>query len=186
MFVPVDIIVGPGNLYVTAAKQIVSGKVRIDMLAGPSELVVLADNSANPAVVASDLIAQAEHDPEARPILVSDSDDLITSVNKELYLQLETLSTRSIAFESITQNGLAVKCETIEVGIEVCNRLAPEHLEIIVNDADIIVPKLKHYGGLFIGQQSAEVFGDYGLGPNHVLPLAAPQDIRVDYQLWTS
>ena len=168
--VPVDIIVGPGNLYVTAAKQIVSGKVRIDMLAGPSELVVLADYSANPIIVASDLIAQAEHDPEARPILVSDSDDLITSVNKELHLQLETLSTRSIAFESITRNGLAVKCENIGVGIEVCNQLAPEHLEIIVNDADIIVPKLKHYGGLFIGQQSAEVFGDYGLGPNHVLP----------------
>ena len=167
---PVDIIVGPGNLYVTAAKQIVSGKVRIDMLAGPSELVVLADASADPAMVASDLIAQAEHDPEARPILVSDSDDLIRDVNEELYRQLETLSTRSIALESLTHNGFAVACQDIEVGIEVCNQLAPEHLEVIVSDSDSIIKDLKHFGGLFIGHQSAEVFGDYGLGPNHVLP----------------
>ncbi|MAD60277.1 MAG: histidinol dehydrogenase [Myxococcales bacterium] len=166
----VDIIVGPGNLYVTAAKQIVSGKVRIDMLAGPSELVVLADASADPAMVASDLIAQAEHDPEARPILVSDSDDLIRDVNEELYRQLETLSTRNIALESLTHNGLAVMCQDIEAGIEVCNQLAPEHLEVIVSDSEAVIKDLKHYGGLFIGHQSAEVFGDYGLGPNHVLP----------------
>jgi len=166
----VDVIVGPGNLYVTAAKQIVSGKVRIDMLAGPSELVVLADESADPTVVASDLIAQAEHDPEARPILVTDNEDLIRSVDNELYRQLATLGTRDIAYESLNRNGLAVKCQNLEEGIQVCNHLAPEHLEVMVNDPDSIIKDLKHYGGLFIGHQSAEVFGDYGLGPNHVLP----------------
>ena len=165
-----DVIVGPGNHYVTAAKLLVSGVARIDMLAGPSELVVLADDSADPTLVAADLIGQAEHDPEARPILITTAPALIDEVNAELLRQLETLPTRDTALASLQQHGAAVCCESLEEAIAVCDRLAPEHLELMLTDAQEVAPRLKHYGGLFIGAQSAEVFGDYGLGPNHVLP----------------
>ncbi|MBA2665221.1 MAG: histidinol dehydrogenase [Bradymonadaceae bacterium] len=166
---PCDVVVGPGNRWVTAAKQIVSGTVRIDMLAGPSELVVLADHSAQPGMIAADLLAQAEHDPDALPILIATDRALIDAVNAELERQLAVLPTHETARAALA-NGYAVLVENVSVGVELCNRLAPEHLELLVQDARAIVPILRHYGGLFIGAGTAEVFGDYGAGPNHTLP----------------
>lgn len=164
-----DVIVGPGNRWVTAAKQLVSGRVGIDMLAGPSELVVFADDSADPVTVAADLLAQAEHDPDAVPILVTTSRDLAESVNRELAKQLSVLPTRATA-EAAVANGFAVLVRTVAHGIDACNQLAPEHLEVMVSDAAKVARQMRHYGGLFVGTHAAEVLGDYGIGPNHVLP----------------
>jgi histidinol dehydrogenase len=164
-----DVVVGPGNRWVTAAKQLVSGHVRIDMLAGPSELVVLADGTADAALVAADLLAQAEHDPDALPILVALDGGLIEEVERELRRQLETLPAAGIARAALG-NGFAVLVSTANEAAAVCNRLAPEHLELIVRDEDAVLPLLKHYGALFLGAGSAEVLGDYGAGPNHTLP----------------
>ncbi len=164
-----DVIVGPGNRWVTAAKQLVSGRVAIDMLAGPSELVVFADDGADATTIAADLLAQAEHDTDAVPILVTTSPRLIDAVNLELATQLEELPTKATAREAL-KNGYAVAVQTILHGIEACNRIAPEHLEVMVQDAGKVSRQVRHYGGLFIGAHAAEVLGDYGMGPNHVLP----------------
>lgn len=166
---PCDVIVGPGNAWVTAAKQLVSGKVRIDMLAGPSELVVLADGEAEPELIAADLIAQAEHDPEAWPVLVTTSEELIPRVNAALESQLQELTTAEIAEVSLA-SGAAILCPDLEAAIEVCDELAPEHLELQVEDPKALAPRLRCYGALFVGAGAAEVLGDYGAGPNHVLP----------------
>ncbi len=165
-----DTIVGPGNRFVTAAKQLVFGRVSIDMLAGPSELTVLADASANPATIAADLLAQAEHDPDAVPILVSLDNALIEAVNANLEAQLKSLSTSDTAGASLQKNGFAVLAENLEDAVEICDRLAPEHLELQVANAEQVAELCSHYGGLFIGDQAAEVLGDYGAGPNHTLP----------------
>jgi len=164
-----DVIVGPGNRFVTAAKKLVAGTVGIDMLAGPSELVVFADSSADPAVIAADLLAQAEHDPDALPVLVAIGKELPETVNRELVLQLDHLPTADIARQAL-ENGFAVAVENIEVGAQICNQLAPEHLELKLEDSARAIPLLHAYGALFIGEASAEVLGDYGAGPNHVLP----------------
>jgi phosphoribosyl-ATP pyrophosphohydrolase/phosphoribosyl-AMP cyclohydrolase/histidinol dehydrogenase len=165
----VDVIVGPGNRWVTAAKQLVAGQVGIDMLAGPSELVVLADASADPERIAADLLGQAEHDPDARPILVTTDAGLPARVDAALAVQLATLSTADVAREAVA-NGFCVVCADLDEAVAVCDRLAPEHLEVLTVDADALAGRLRHYGGLFVGGPSAEVFGDYGVGPNHVLP----------------
>lgn len=164
-----DAIVGPGNRWVTAAKQLVAGRVRIDMLAGPSELVVLADHLADPVTIAADLLAQAEHDPDALPILVTTSERVADAVDKELAKQLNELSTASTAGESL-KSGFVVIVPDVTTGAQVCNRLAPEHLEVLTQDAEQVSELLTSYGGLFIGQGAAEVLGDYGAGPNHTLP----------------
>jgi phosphoribosyl-ATP pyrophosphohydrolase/phosphoribosyl-AMP cyclohydrolase/histidinol dehydrogenase len=164
-----DVIVGPGNRFVTAAKKLVAGQVGIDMLAGPSELVVFADQSADPAIIAADLLAQAEHDPDALPVLVALGDSLPQAVNRELAAQLDVLPTAEIARLSL-KNGFAVMVSSLEEGVDICNRLAPEHLEIKLENAEKAIPLLHAYGALFIGEASAEVLGDYGAGPNHVLP----------------
>jgi phosphoribosyl-ATP pyrophosphohydrolase/phosphoribosyl-AMP cyclohydrolase/histidinol dehydrogenase len=166
---PCDLIVGPGNRYVTAAKQVVAGHVGIDMLAGPSELVVLADRYADPGLVAADLLAQAEHDPDAVPILVTPSLDLAHEVDRAIDAQLRDLPTASVASRALTNGGVVVVA-SMEQGVEICNRLAPEHLEVIVADPQSLMSGLRHYGALFLGSYSAEVLGDYGAGPNHVLP----------------
>ncbi len=166
---PVDVIVGPGNRWVTAAKQLVTGRVGIDMLAGPSELVVLADDTANPVTIAADLLAQAEHDPDARPILVTTSAALAEAVDAALDVQLAVLPTRENA-EAACREGFTVVCATLAEARAVCDQLAPEHLEVMTADSRADAALLKHYGGLFVGSVSAEVFGDYGVGPNHVLP----------------
>ncbi len=167
-----DAIVGPGNRWVTAAKQLVSGQVAIDMLAGPSELVVLADGAADAGLVAADLLAQAEHDVDALPILVTPSEDLADAVNAALTEQLATLPTAETARAAVAA-GFCVLVRDLDEGIEVCDTLAPEHLEILTADPEPIARRCQHYGGLFIGAGAAEVLGDYGAGPNHVLPTGA-------------
>lgn len=164
-----DVIVGPGSRWVTAAKFLVSAHVAIDMLAGPSELVVLADDSADPATIAADLLAQAEHDTDALPVLVTPSAPLIDSVRREVERQLETLPTAATA-RAAMEGGFAVLARDMDEAIAVTDRLAPEHLEVMTPASREIAGKLKHYGAIFIGDGSAEVLGDYGAGPNHTLP----------------
>jgi phosphoribosyl-ATP pyrophosphohydrolase/phosphoribosyl-AMP cyclohydrolase/histidinol dehydrogenase len=166
---PCDIVVGPGNRYVTAAKQLVAGRVAIDMLAGPSELVVFADSTASPAVIAADLLAQAEHDPDAVPVLVTIDQTHVNRVERELTLQIADLPTGEVARAALA-NGGVVMVANVEEGIAACDALAPEHLELCLQDAAAVAPRLSHFGALFIGSRSAEVLGDYGAGPNHVLP----------------
>lgn len=167
----VDMIVGPGNRWVTAAKKIVSGDCGIDMLAGPSELVLVADESANAETIAADLLAQAEHDTDARPFLITTERSLAAEVVKSLEDQVAQLPTGETATVSLT-NGAAIVVESMEEAIKVCDALAPEHLELHCADAEAIAAGISNAGCIFIGHQSAEVFGDYGVGPNHTLPTA--------------
>jgi len=166
---PRDVIVGPGNRWVAAAKQLVAGTVAIDMLAGPSELIVFADESADPATVAADLLAQAEHDPDALPVLVTVDATLVERVEQELACRLGDLPTADVARAALTHGG-AIVVSSVADGVAVCDAIAPEHLQLELRDADAVAPRLAHYGALFIGAGSAEVLGDYGAGPNHVLP----------------
>jgi histidinol dehydrogenase len=164
-----DVIVGPGSRWVTAGKKAVAGHVAIDMLAGPSELVVVADDSADPARVAADLLAQAEHDADAFPALVAIGSAVADAVEKELAVQLDALPTRETAAAALT-NGVIVVCDGVDVAVSACDLLAPEHLQICVRDADAFAARCRNAGALFVGEMSAEVFGDYGIGGNHVLP----------------
>jgi phosphoribosyl-ATP pyrophosphohydrolase/phosphoribosyl-AMP cyclohydrolase/histidinol dehydrogenase len=164
-----DIIVGPGNKWVTAAKSLISGVCAIDMLAGPSEVLVLADATADPQTIAADLLAQAEHDVEARPILVATSRNVIDQVNDALVQQLAILPTGETARPAVLK-GFAVEVSSVEEGIQVSDKIAPEHLEIQTADAKAVAFRCKNYGAVFIGHGAAEVLGDYGAGPNHVLP----------------
>ena len=164
-----DVVVGPGNCWVTAAKQLVAGQVAIDMLAGPSELVVVADATADPGLIAADLLAQAEHDPMAICILVSLDQSLADRVDLELAAQLSGLPTRATAAKALA-NGFCLVVESIDQAVEACDQLAPEHLELCCQDSQALSRQLTNYGALFIGSNGAEVFGDYGIGPNHVLP----------------
>jgi len=164
-----DIIVGPGNKWVTAAKSIVSGVCGIDMLAGPSEVLVIADATADAGTIAADLLAQAEHDVEARPILVTHEQGVIDAVNDALQAQLAVLPTNAVAIPAV-KKGFAVLTADVEESIRISDKLAPEHLEIQVADYQAVADKCNSYGGLFIGRSAAEVLGDYGAGPNHVLP----------------
>ena len=166
---PRDIIVGPGNRYVTAAKQLVAGAVAIDMLAGPSELTVLADDGADPGTVAADLLAQAEHDPDAVPVLVALDPRLPDRVETELTRQLGDLPSAAIARAALANGGVVVVA-SLDEGIAACDAIAPEHLQLELRDAAAVAPRLGHYGALFVGAGAAEVLGDYGAGPNHVLP----------------
>lgn len=169
--VPVcDAIVGPGNRFVTAAKSLVAGAVAIDMLAGPSECLVIADESADPTVVAADLLAQAEHDTAARAILVTTSELMAQQVETEVSRQLQLLPTEDTARAAIEKNSFSVLVKDREAAADVSNRLAPEHLEVHMVDLESMVPLLKHWGALFLGNNAAEVLGDYGAGPNHTLP----------------
>jgi phosphoribosyl-ATP pyrophosphohydrolase/phosphoribosyl-AMP cyclohydrolase/histidinol dehydrogenase len=181
---PCDVIVGPGNRYVIAAKQIVAGSVAIDMLAGPSELVVLADATASPAVIAADLLAQAEHDPDAVPVLVTLDVTQVDRVEAELARQLAELPTREVARAALA-NGGAVVVGSVEEGIAACDALAPEHVELFLQDAAAVAPRLAHFGAVFIGGGSAEVLGDYGAGPNHVLPTAGTARSRGGLSVYT-
>ena len=167
---PVDKIVGPGNKFVAQAKREVFGAVSIDMIAGPTEIMIIADDSADAEILAADLLAQAEHDVEARPVLVTTSAALGEAVQQAVYRQLQTLSTRATAAESIKRNGLIILVKNLDEAAEVANRKAPEHLEIQVQNAALFSEKLVNYGSLFIGENSAEVLGDYAAGINHTLP----------------
>lgn len=165
-----DLVVGPGNRWVTAAKKHLFGEMGIDGLAGPSELLVIADDSAKPSLVAADLIAQAEHDVDAIPTLITTHADLVPAVNAELARQLTGLPTAETASAAIERNGRSVVVESLDEAARLSDRIAPEHLELCVRDPEELADKVRCYGGLFLGSLSAEVFGDYGFGPNHVLP----------------
>lgn len=168
-----DVIVGPGNKFVAEAKRAVYGHVGIDMVAGPTEVLIIADDSANPSWVAADMLAQAEHDADAQSILVTTSMELAQNVAAEIELQLESLSTAATARASIGNNGLIILCDNLEEAAEIANRKAPEHLEIAMNEGDNLEKMVKlcrNYGSLFIGHESAEVLGDYAAGLNHTLP----------------
>ena len=169
-FTKVDKIVGPGNAFVAAAKKEVYGDVGIDMVAGPSEVTIVADKYSNPAWIASDLIAQAEHDMFAQSILISNSKDLISSVNLKLKEQLHNLPKKKIASASIKNYGLAIYANSQSKIIDTVNTIAPEHLEIDFKDTKKILKKIKNAGSIFIGKFSPEAIGDYIAGPNHVLP----------------
>lgn len=164
-----DMIVGPGNDYVTAAKKILFGDIQIDMLAGPTELVVVADGTAHAQWVAADLLAQAEHDVAALPVLIALDAKILADVQLALRQQLAQLSTRGIAAAALA-NGFAVLASSLRQAAEVTNRLAPEHLSLAIAKARLHRHLFKHYGAVFLGEGAAEVLGDYGVGPNHVLP----------------
>lgn len=167
---PVDKIVGPGNIYVALAKREVFGKVDIDMIAGPSEIAVLADDTALPHEVAADLLSQAEHDPRATSVLVTTSRTIAEETAREVEKQLEQLPRKEIAKQSIDEYGVIYLAPTMEKAIEVVNQIAPEHLEIVARNALELVPMIRHAGAIFVGRFSSEPVGDYFAGPNHVLP----------------
>jgi histidinol dehydrogenase len=168
----VDKIVGPGNVYVALAKARVFGDVGIDMVAGPSEVIVVADRAADPAWIAADLLAQAEHDPMARALLITDAPELFPRVEAALAAQLERLPRRAIAGQALAANGAFVLVADLEGAIDVANRLAPEHLELMVAVPAALLPRVRHAGAIFLGAHTPEVVGDYVAGPNHVLPTA--------------
>jgi histidinol dehydrogenase len=166
----VDKVVGPGNRYVTEAKRLVFGTVGIDFVAGPSEILVLADDSANPAFVAADLLAQAEHDVDAVSVLVTTSAGLASAVNAEVEAQAAELSTGELISQALRANGVLVVAESLDEAIEIANRKAPEHLQLLVARPEECIDKLRNYGTLFVGPYSAVALGDYSSGLNHTLP----------------
>jgi histidinol dehydrogenase len=165
----VDKICGPGNIFVTLAKKMVYGTVDIDGLKGPSEVVIVADEKANPAFCAADLLAQAEHDPLASVILITTSADLADQVDKEIEIQLRKLKRRSTARTAIDR-GMLVLVDDMAQAVELVNLFAPEHLSIMAADASALVPKIHNVGCIFVGKNSPVVLGDYVAGPSHVLP----------------
>lgn len=167
---PVDKIVGPGNIYVTLAKKMVYGVVDIDMLAGPSEVLILADQSANPEFAAADLLSQAEHDPLAVSTLVTTDEKLADKTIEAVEEQLQELSRKEIAETAIEDNCTIILVEDLETGLELVNLFAPEHFELIVEEPFKYLGKVKNAGAIFIGDYSSEPLGDYMAGPNHVLP----------------
>lgn len=166
----VDKIVGPGNIYVAMAKKVVFGDVDIDMIAGPSEILVLADSSADPVFAAADLLSQAEHDPLAYPILVTDDEEILSRTAEETRRQIELLPRQDIARQSLDSRGHLILTDNMEQAISVVNRIAVEHLELMVADPEKTLDSITNAGAIFLGMYTAEALGDYMAGPNHVLP----------------
>jgi len=169
---PVDKIVGPGNAYVAAAKRLVFGKVGIDMIAGPSEVLILAGSGANPDWIAADLLAQAEHDTAAQPILVTDDPALADDVERAVEAQLSTLPRARVARASWDNFGAVIRVHRLDDAVPLIDAVAPEHLEIIADDAERLAAKIRNTGAIFIGPYTPEAVGDYVAGSNHVLPTA--------------
>ena len=169
---PVDKITGPGNAFVAAAKRQVFGKVGIDMIAGPSEILVIADKTSRPDWVALDLLSQAEHDENAQSILITDSDDLVKAVTEQVEINLKNLSRSEIAGKSWNHNGAIIKVTDFEMAAELANRIAPEHLELCVSKPENLAKNISNAGAIFLGHWTPEAVGDYVTGPNHVLPTA--------------
>lgn len=170
-FIPrVDKIVGPGNAFVAAAKRMAYGQLDIDMVAGPSEVLVIADESANPKWIAADLLSQAEHDRLASAVLLTTDMELAKAVDAEIVRQMDYLSRRDIAAASLRSFGCAIVCDTLERCADLANEIAPEHLEIVTKQPRALLPKIKNAGAVFLGAWSPEPLGDYLAGPNHVLP----------------
>lgn len=168
--VPVDVIVGPGNQYVTEAKKQVSGRVRIDMIAGPSEVLIIADASATPLFIAADMLAQAEHDPMALAMLVTTSETLAQEVLVALKQLLPQLSRQEVAAKSLADRGVILLVETVDQALDLANDFAAEHLELMVANPYQAMTRIRHAGAIFLGNHSPEATGDYLAGPNHVLP----------------
>ena len=168
----VDVVVGPGNIYVTLAKKIVAGTVGIDMIAGPSEILVIADRTADPDFTAADLLAQAEHDVLASAVLVTDSPELARSVKVAVDDQLASLARAEIARQSLAGFGAILIVENLDAAVELANHIAPEHLELQVANPMDVAPRLRNAGAIFLGPYTPEPVGDYVAGPNHVLPTA--------------
>ena len=166
----VDKIVGPGNAFVAEAKKQVFGKVSIDMIAGPSEILIVADSKTDPAYAAADLLSQAEHDKLASAVLVTDSEDLAEAVSAELERQIPLLERAEIARASIDDNGKIIVADTLERAIEIANEIAPEHLELCVDEPFDYLDSIRHAGSIFMGRNCPEALGDYFAGPNHTLP----------------
>jgi len=166
----VDKIVGPGNIYVALAKKLLYGVVDIDMVAGPSEILVIADESANPAWVAADLLSQAEHDELAGPFCITPSFEMALKIKEEVEKQLQTLERNEIARKSVEKWGTIFVVEDLEEACRLANLIAPEHLEVATRDPWRLLPKIKHAGAIFLGHYTTEPLGDYVLGPNHTLP----------------
>lgn len=168
----VDVIVGPGNIYVTIAKKIVAGTVGIDMIAGPSEILIIADNTATPAYIAADLLSQAEHDALASAILVTDSGNIAKAVAATVNEQLQNLSRKEIAEKALSKFGAIMVVSDLDTAIELSNQIAPEHLELQIEDPFSYVGQIQNAGAVFLGDYTPEPMGDYIAGPNHVLPTA--------------
>ncbi|MBI3609619.1 MAG: histidinol dehydrogenase [Nitrospirae bacterium] len=166
----VDKIVGPGNIYVAAAKRQVFGRVDIDMIAGPSEIVVIADETADPRFVAADLLSQAEHDEDAVSILITPSESLIRKVRMRMKEQIDRLPRKKIITASLRRSGRIFLVKDLEQAVAIANAIAPEHLELAVDRPDDLLPMVKHAGAVFLGHYTTEPLGDYIAGPNHVLP----------------
>ncbi len=167
---PVDVVVGPGNQFVTEAKKQVAGRVRIDMIAGPSEVLIVADKSANPTYIAADMLAQAEHDPLALAVLITTSPELGRQVNEELAALLPRLSREEIARQSLSSRGTILQAADLEEALKLTNILAAEHLELMIEEPFQWLPRIRHAGAIFLGPNAPEAVGDYLAGPNHVLP----------------
>ncbi|WP_295798770.1 histidinol dehydrogenase [uncultured Microbulbifer sp.] len=166
----VDKIVGPGNIFVATAKRAVFGQVAIDMIAGPSEILVICDGKTDPDWIAMDLLSQAEHDEQAQSVLLCPSADYLDAVEASLEKLLAELPREEIAGQSLRDRGALILVSDIEQAIEVANRIAPEHLEVSVDEPEQYLPKIRHAGAIFLGRHTAEALGDYCAGPNHVLP----------------
>lgn len=166
----VDKIVGPGNIYVATAKRAVFGQVAIDMIAGPSEILVICDGKTDPDWIAMDLFSQAEHDEQAQAILLSDDADYLDAVEASFAKLLPTLQRQEIAGISLKNRGALIKVRDMEEAVALSNRIAPEHLELSVEDPESLLPKIQHAGAIFMGRHTPEALGDYCAGPNHVLP----------------
>lgn len=166
----VDKIVGPGNIFVATAKRKVFGQVGLDMIAGPSEILIYCDGNTDPDWIAMDLLSQAEHDENAQSILLSEDADFLATVQDSLDKLLPTLSRESIAAVSCRERGVLIKVADLDEAVELINRIAPEHLELSVENPEALLPRIRHAGAIFMGRHTAEALGDYCAGPNHVLP----------------
>ena len=167
---PVDVIAGPGNIFVATAKRLLIGTVGIDMIAGPSEICVIADDSANPAWAAADMLSQAEHDPLASSVCICTDAAVAEAVGRALERQCAELPRTAIARESLERYGAIIVSPNMDTALELANRIAPEHLELLVRDPWLLLPRIRHAGAVFMGHYSPEPLGDYFAGPNHVLP----------------
>jgi histidinol dehydrogenase len=169
----VDKIVGPGNIYVATAKKLVFGQVGIDMIAGPSEILVICDGGTNPDLIAMDLFSQAEHDENAQAILISDNAEFLNQVERSINKLLPTMERADIIRGSLSSRGALILVSSLDEAAAVCNRIAPEHLELSVADPASLCEKIHHAGAIFMGRYTAEALGDYCAGPNHVLPTSS-------------